>query len=138
MLRNNSNKISHLQSVLETYIRVTLFETIKLAHGLADGKSMKVSKLSPFIVIPSPEGVKEAKPAVKVKATKSMSSGADDESNEAKHEVQKVVALEKYQQHKKNKHNSNSSSKLKGLATYSKVQVGDIEFLLKNNFKKVI
>lgn len=99
---------------------------------------MKVSNMSPFIVIPSPEGVKESKPAKKIKPAEASSTFVEEE-NLSKEEKHKVISIGAYQeQAKKRKKTNTKANRQKVIDSYSKVLTAEHEELLKDNFKKKI
>ena len=116
---------------------MTFFGTFKLDQSRADAISMKVSKLSPFIVIPSPEVTKEPRESKRVVKKMDTTSATEDETHtEAQHK--KVVAIGKYQKEKKRSPKEPKSSKQMAISQYTKVQLAEMEFLMKDNFKKKV
>jgi hypothetical protein len=99
---------------------------------------MKVSKLSPFIVIPSPEGMKEKKPSSRKVSASNTSAALLDEDPLDEDKKNKVIAIGKHAQSKKKKSQNNSTSRGKAIASYNKMLIADTEALLKDNFKKKI
>lgn len=98
---------------------------------------MKVSKLSPFIVIPSPEVTKETRVSKK-KVQKMEASSAMEDETFTETDKKKVIAIDKYQKDKQKPSKKQTSSKQSAISKYTRVQLAEMEFLMKDNFKKKI